>query len=215
MRHKGNRKMLVIAAAAFCLFATAAVSAAYWTDRIELGASVSTMDIGIKYDSDAVGLGNGSRFQPGESREFGFTVKNDGDISVDIKPVITIRTDKPMTGNGSLFKIVNSDGAEITGYDVEYFDAGGNTVDPAGGNAFTSVRYMLHDEITLAGEEQKDAGLGETSDTKNFNYQLKLAETTGNDFVNASAEMTVSTYAIQHRFRENGAQRWLEFPAAG
>ena len=47
------------------------------------------MDIGIKYDSDAAGLGNGSRFQPGESREFGFTVKNDGDISVDIKPVIT------------------------------------------------------------------------------------------------------------------------------
>ena len=214
MKLKGNRKLLTVGLAVFCLLATAAVSAAYWTDKIQINTSVDAMNIGIAYHEYAISLkDNKTTFQPGESREFGFTVDNTGSISVDIKPVITLSVDKPMMKNGSVFKLVDVSGAELEGFTAEYFDAGGNVVD--GDNAaFTKVRYMLDNQITLAGSAQKDADLGEVNASQAFTYYLKLAETTGNEFVNAHATMDVSTYAIQHRFRGDGEETWLEFPAA-
>lgn len=215
MKLKGNRKLLTVGLAVFCLLATAAVSAAYWTDKIEIKTSVDAMNIGIEYHDNAISLkDNKTTFQPGESREFGFTVDNTGSISVDIKPVITLSADKPMTKNGSVFKIVDSEGKELEGFTAEYFDEGGNVVDGDNNAAFTKVRYMLDNQITLAGSAQKDAVQREVNESQAFTYYLKLAETTGNEFVNAHATMDVSTYAIQHRFRGSGEERWLEFPAA-
>ena len=116
-----RHKAVTLAILAGCmLLISAAASAAFWTDMISLNQEVSSMTIGIKYDADNLGLDNTTPYLPGDSRDFAFKVVNSGDISVDIKPVMTLTASNDMVRGTSEFVITDSDGTEITDYTKTY-----------------------------------------------------------------------------------------------
>ena len=212
MKHKMNKRVAAVTAALAVALGTAAVSAAYWTDKEVISSTVRAMDIGIAYDTETTGFDEDDLFVPGDSRPFSFTVMNTGSVSVDSKPVITITSNKVMTEGGSAFRIVDAQGGNITGYTAVYLDEEGNEVEA--GEPYYTAEYTLADSMTLAGSEHDDPQRGEVSDSADFAYRLKLNEESGNDFQEAEATVTVSTYAIQHRNRNNQTDEWIHIAAA-
>ena len=204
-------KTFSVAAAAICLIGTAAASSAYWTDKISLNQEVSAMTIGVRYDSNSLGLEQADAYLPGESRDFNFKVINSGDISVDIKPVITITSTEDMKKGGSEFLIADESGNEIKGYTKKCYNDNGTALSESEiseGGTFKKVEYIQTDEKTLAGSRQKESAEGEIDTEQQYKYKLVLSDKTENDFKGASASIDVSTYAIQHRNREEGGD-WI------
>ena len=156
--------MLVILAAG--LVSTGAI--AYWTDSINTTSTVETLDIGIEYEDDQLSLSKASAFLPGEISEFSFKVMNVGSISADIKPVITVISDAPMSVGGSEYKLCDA------------------------------LYGSVHKDETL----DKDNESGSLINEKQFTCHLMLSEASDNSFMNVTAEVSVDTYAIQHRYSE-------------
>ena len=211
-----RHKAVALAILAVCmLLISAAASAAFWTDMISLNQEVSSMTIGIKYDADNLGLDNTTPYLPGDSRDFAFKVVNSGDISVDIKPVMTLTASNDMVRGTSEFVITDSDGTEITDYTKTYYDKEGVKLEEdavTAGEKFRTIEYELTNEKTLAGSMQKESSQGETESEKQYSYALKMSENTGNEFKNTTASLDVSTYAIQHRNRDAGDD-WISIAA--
>ena len=185
---------------------TAAV--AYWTDSISMQSSVSSLDIGIEYEEDALSIGKADSFLPGEMSDFSFKVVNTGSISADIRPVITVMTDVPMTIGGSEYVLCDENGEDISDeYEVSYY-INEEEVDAASGEEFDKAVYSRKIQNTLHGSVHKDESLdldtesGSLINEKQFICYLKLSENSGNEFMGASAEISVDTYAVQHRFSE-------------
>lgn len=211
MKHKFNKRVLAVTAALALVLGTAAVSAAYWTDKKEIHSTVEAMNIGIRHDKTALDV-QGSKYVPGDSNAFSFTVSNTGTVSVDIRPEIRISSSKPMTKDRSAFRLVNAGGEDITGYKVSYQDKQGNEVE--NGEPYDAVVYLLENEVTLAGSVHNDAEKSETEKDHTFSYYLKLNEATGNDFQDAAVSIDVSTYAIQHRNRTDHTTEWIKYVTA-
>ena len=210
-----NKSIFAVTAAVCLMAGTAVISSAFWTDMISLDQEVSSMTIGISYDSDSLGLDNAEPYLPGDSREFGFKVINSGDISVDIKPVMTISATNDMVKGASEFIITDADGNEITDYTKTYYDKDDVVITSErinAGEKFRKAVYELTGEETLSGSRQKDASEGEETSELSCSYALKMSENTGNDFKNTTASLEVSTYAIQHRNRDTGDE-WISIAA--
>ena len=210
MKNKMNKRVTALTAALALVLGTAAVSAAYWTDKKVISSQVRVMNIGIT-STLTDGLGTDDPYVPGDSKPFSFTVRNTGTASVDIKPVIRITSSKLMSSDASSFRIVDEDGTDVSGFDTVYLnDEGAEVAADAG---YMTVEYTLSDCVTLAGSEHADSTKGEVSDRRTFTYCLKLDEASDNGFQDATAAVDISTYAIQHRNRDNQSEEWIQIAA--
>ena len=199
------------AAAGLAVLATAASASAFWTDLEDIGTQVSALDVGIAYDAEESAAEDGL-YMPGDSRTVRFTVVNTGDISVDIRPVLTVTADRDMTLEGSRFLLTDAEGAEIEGYEKAYYTESGERLDAGAvgqGAAFRKLVYSCDKDIVLGGRAQQDEANGEGVLSHDFDYRLKLSEKSGNDFMGVSAKLDISTFAIQHRNREEGSGEWI------
>lgn len=196
--------MLVVLAVG--LASTGAI--AYWTDSINATATVETLDIGIEYEDDQLSLSKASAFLPGEISEFSFRVMNVGSISADIKPVITVISDAPMSVGGSEYKLCDEYGNDVGDeYEAVYF-SGEEEVEAQQGTEYDKVVYTRKTYNTLHGSIHKDETLDKDTESgtlineKEFICHLMLSEACDNDFMNVTAEVSVDTYAVQHRYSE-------------
>lgn len=207
IRLKIKITMLCIAA----VMAAATVSSAFWTDSIEMKQEIKAYDIGIDYEDESLSGISESPYIPGDARGFSFAVINSGDISVDIKPVISITASKDMIPGNSGFIITDAEGEEISGYEKKYIDESGEELskeDIEAGKAFRTLTYTKAREEVLAGSSQRDESIGEKETRREYSYGLKLLEDTDNSFAGAEAVIDISTYAIQHRNREASGE-WI------
>ena len=207
IRLKIKITMLCIAA----VMAAATVSSAFWTDRIEMEQEIKAYDIGIDYEDESLNGISESPYIPGDIKGFSFAVINSGDISVDIKPVISITASKDMIPGSSGFIITDAGGEEISGYEKKYIDESGKELtkeDIEEGKAYRTLIYTKADEEVLAGSSQQDESIGELETRRDYSYGLKLLEDTDNSFAGAEAVIDISTYAIQHRNREASGE-WI------
>lgn len=207
IRLKIKITMLCIAA----VMAAATVSSAFWTDSIEMKQEIKAYDIGIDYEDESLSGISESPYIPGDARGFSFAVINSGDISVDIKPVISITASKDMIPGNSGFIITDAEGEEISGYEKKYIDESGEELskeDIEAGKAFRTLTYTKAKGEVLAGSSQRDESIGEKETRREYSYGLKLLEDTDNSFAGAEAVIDISTYAIQHRNREASGE-WI------
>ena len=213
-RRKTKIKILkpaVLTASIAMMLCSIAAATAFWTDMITINEEVSALDIGIKYDATGIGLTGAEPYTPGDSRDFTFTVVNSGDISVDIKPEMTITSSADMVYGKTGFVITDASGTEVTDYTIRYYGEDDQEItksEAEDGTAYRKAVYTFTGEETLSGGAQADTSLGENADSKKYDYKLKLLSTTVNDYIGASASLDVSTYAIQHRNREENAD-WI------
>ncbi|MDO4439353.1 MAG: hypothetical protein Q4B86_07960 [Eubacteriales bacterium] len=218
-KNKLSKKLVVTISIALIAVASIGIaSMAYWTERIDLSSNIGTLDIGIQYDEEALNIAGNEAFVPGQKSDINFSVSNTGKTSVDIKPVISIKSDKNMTIGGSEFMLVNNnDTKAIEEFEIEYF-LNDVKVANSNGTAFNKAVYTAKRGITLAGSIQKDPELdkdvneGKIITTKAFSTALKLSESSDVGFMGAAAEVQIKTYAMQHRNTEEIRQdnNWIE-----
>lgn len=187
--------------------AGAAVSAAYWTDETKLSTTVNALDIGIAYAEEQLTVSHADQFLPGDRSPLSFSVQNRGAVSVDIKPVIKIHTSEPVK-MGEGYQLTSDTGETLNEtFDVTYYNGDKENKTPQQ-KPFDTVVYTAKAFTTLAGSVQQDESLdrdeasGKMLTEKPYQYALELQGTTGNGFMNADAQVEVSTHAIQHRNTE-------------
>lgn len=219
IKNKLSKKMVItISIALLAVASVGTASMAYWTERVDLSNNIGTLDIGIKYNEEALNIAGNEAFVPGQKSDFNFTVTNTGKTSVDIKPVISIKSDKNMTIGGSEFMLVNSSGLKAEDeFDIEYYLNDAKVADTKG-TVFNTAVYTSSKGTTLAGSIQKDPVLdkdavaGKLISSKEFSTALKLNEDSDVSFMDAAAEVKIKTYAVQHRNTEEIRQNnsWIE-----
>lgn len=203
-----RRGLLLMSAAALALTAIAGAALAYWTDHIEASASVGTLDLEIRYGEEGLPLPEGISMLPGDVVPIRFLVKNSGQVSSDVKPVVRLHTEKPMRLNGSCYQLVTEDGSSSDpNYEVSYRNGATEVSDPSN-EAFDTVCYTARQAVTLVGSVQNDTVLdrdessGQLLAEQAYTCYLKLNEHTGNEFMGTRLDLQVDTYAIQHRNTE-------------
>ncbi len=219
IKNRLSKKMVIaISMALIAAVSIGTASMAFWTERIDLSNNIGTLDIGIKYNEEALSIAGNEAFVPGQKSDINFSVSNTGKTSVDIKPVISIKSDKNMTIGGSEFMLVNSSGVKAEDeFDIEYF-LKDEKVGDSKGTVFDTAVYTASKGTTLAGSIQKDPELDKDSNegilisSKDFSTALKLNEASDVAFMDAAAEVKIKTYAVQHRnteeIRKNNS--WIE-----
>lgn len=203
-----RRGLLLIAVAVCGLTAATGTALAYWTDHIEASASVGTLNIGISYGEGKPLLPEELSMLPGDIVPFTFLVQNSGQISADVKPVISLHSEKPMQLNASCYEMVTEDGAgPDSQFEASYWNGETAVSDPAN-ETFHTIRYTAKNPVTLAGSVQNDAVLdrdersGQLLHEQTYTCYLKLHEQTSNELMGSKLEVKVDTYAIQHRNTE-------------
>ena len=220
LRFSKHLRLLMMLGATAALTAGTAASLAYWTDRVETTASVGTLSIGIDYGDEAIQLLGDGKLLPGDVVPFTFEVKNSGQISADIRPVIQISSSAPMQKDKTGYHLVTKDGADASDQFELAFRNGETPVENPETETYDTIQFTSKEAVTLAGsvqndpEEDKDEASGKVLHEKEFTYYLKLHEKSDNAFMGSTAELQVSTYAIQHRNTE-GITEQTDWIAAG
>ena len=206
---KGSKSRLLLAMLLIILslFAASAAASAFWTDGIATGSIVSSLKLKIDYGEDGVVIEEADQILPGDMKKLRFTVKNTGDISADVRPVISISSDKMMCIGASEYLLCDELGEPIEGYEPKYF-LGKEEVEARKGNTYDRVEYTKTVGNTLCGGIHKDAEQDLDMESKSlisektYELMLKLSENSGNDLMGALASINVDTIAVQHRFSD-------------
>jgi len=183
------------ASIALCVAALGMGAMSYFTDwkeadttQTHAGTVEATLDLQTKDLDGDLGLIN-----PGDVTPFNFVITNTGEKSIDVKPVITIKSDKAMNPDDMEFKIVKenkADGSETL------IDTVGDVVMSSDNKVAT---YTIADS-PLAGSVERDVTKdGSTENTKEYTYYFAFDEDAKNNMQGAKLDVKVEMYAKQHR----------------
>ena len=207
------RTMVIVLTASVVICVASVGASAYWTDGIEGDSIVSALNLSIAYADPGVEIEEGDSLLPGDERDMSFIVENTGEISADVRPVISIGSESDMSIGGSEYLLLDRSGQRLMDYDVEYYH-GEELVEPLEGNVYDKAVYTKKTGNTLFGsrhrdeEQDMDTESGGLINEKEYSFVIRLSENSGNDFMDASARIEVDTIAVQHRFSDgiiNGA----------
>lgn len=155
---KTNKNRLIRGTAlAVCIAALGIGAISYFTDyksadttQTHAGTVEATLDLQTKDLDGALGIIN-----PGDVTPFNFVITNTGEKSIDVKPVITIKSDRAMNPDDMEFKLVKENKADGT---ETLIDTVGTVVMSEGNKVAT---YTITDS-PLAGSVEKDQQYLET-----------------------------------------------------
>ena len=176
-------------------------SMAYFTDRetASVKATAGTVDLALTEAWADV-----SNFNPGDKADFGYTISNDGNKSVDIRETIVLTSSVAMdAATQAEFELYHATDVEKA--------ANGSYVPKTGTNPITtgadrivssdskSIKYVI-DEYTLNGvgnNAEKETGISATSKTSD--YVLVFRNTSGDAFQGSELKVDLLAEAKQHR----------------
>ena len=193
--NKGNQKVVRGTAVALCVAALGMGAMSYFTDyksadttQTHAGTVEATLDLTTKDLTGGLGIVN-----PGDVAPFNFTLTNTGEKSIDVKPVITVKSNKAMNPDDMEFKIVKENKADGT---ETLIDVVGR-VEMSEGNKV--AKYTIADS-PLAGSVEKDMDKDGTTETsKQYNYYFVMDEDSKNNMQGAELDIKVEMFAKQHR----------------
>lgn len=196
---KTNKNRLIRGTAlAVCIAALGIGAISYFTDyksadttQTHAGTVEATLDLQTKDLDGALGIIN-----PGDVTPFNFVITNTGEKSIDVKPVITIKSDRAMNPDDMEFKLVKENKADGT---ETLIDTVGRVVMSEGNKVAT---YTITDS-PLAGSVEKDQSTdGATENSKTYNYYFAFDEDAKNNMQGATLDVSVEMFAKQHRNTE-------------
>lgn len=196
---KMNKNRLIRGTAlAVCIAALGIGAISYFTDyksadttQTHAGTVEATLDLQTKDLDGALGIIN-----PGDVTPFNFVITNTGEKSIDVKPVITIKSDRAMNPDDMEFKLVKENKADGT---ETLIDTVGTVVMSEGNKVAT---YTITDS-PLAGSVEKDSSTdGATENSKTYNYYFAFDEDAKNNMQGATLDVSVEMFAKQHRNTE-------------
>lgn len=196
---KTNKNRLIRGTAlAVCIAALGIGAISYFTDyksadttQTHAGTVEATLDLQTKDLDGALGIIN-----PGDVTPFNFVITNTGEKSIDVKPVITIKSDRAMNPDDMEFKLVKENKADGT---ETLIDTVGKVVMSEGNKVAT---YTITDS-PLAGSVERDQSTdGATENSKTYNYYFAFDEDAKNNMQGATLDVSVEMFAKQHRNTE-------------
>lgn len=196
---KMNKNRLIRGTAlAVCIAALGIGAISYFTDyksadttQTHAGTVEATLDLQTKDLDGALGIIN-----PGDVTPFNFVITNTGEKSIDVKPVITIKSDRAMNPDDMEFKLVKENKADGT---ETLIDTVGRVVMSEGNKVAT---YTITDS-PLAGSVERDQSTdGATENSKTYNYYFAFDEDAKNNMQGATLDVSVEMFAKQHRNTE-------------
>lgn len=196
---KTNKNRLIRGTAlAVCIAALGIGAISYFTDyksadttQTHAGTVEATLDLQTKDLDGALGIIN-----PGDVTPFNFVITNTGEKSIDVKPVITIKSDRAMNPDDMEFKLVKENKADGT---ETLIDTVGKVVMSEGNKVAT---YTITDS-PLAGSVENDQSTdGATENSKTYNYYFAFDEDAKNNMQGATLDVSVEMFAKQHRNTE-------------
>lgn len=196
---KTNKNRLIRGTAlAVCIAALGIGAISYFTDyksadttQTHAGTVEATLDLETKDLDGALGIIN-----PGDVTPFNFVITNTGEKSIDVKPVITIKSDRAMNPDDMEFKLVKENKADGT---ETLIDTVGKVVMSEGNKVAT---YTITDS-PLAGSVENDQSTdGATETSKTYNYYFAFDEDAKNNMQGATLDVSVEMFAKQHRNTE-------------
>lgn len=195
---KGSKRVVRGTAVALCITALGMGAMSYFTDyksadTTQTHAGTVEAELNLKTKDLTNGLGI---INPGDVTPFNFTITNTGEKSIDVKPVITVKSDKAMNPDDMEFKIVKENKADGTE----------TLIDVVGrvemSNENKTATYTITDSA-IAGSVEKDQDKdGATEASKDYNYYFAFDEDAKNNMQGAKLDITVEMYAKQHRNTE-------------
>ena len=206
---KGNRRGMLSALALFLFLLTGLAGAgAYRLSGIKAPARLKVMHYGLSTEIDEAKTEQLNDLFPGEERSIVFKVKNTGDVSVDVQPVITLESpDRPMEKDRS-FILKGAGDREI--YTAVYY-RDGVLLEESGGTLWDRAVFTLSGSDILSGKLQKDGrGAGEAQDAdagsadaeKEYCCLLAMHPQASNALMGAALNITIETRASQYRREE-------------
>lgn len=183
---KTNKNRLIRGTAlAVCIAALGIGAISYFTDyksadttQTHAGTVEATLDLQTKDLDGALGIIN-----PGDVTPFNFVITNTGEKSIDVKPVITIKSDRAMNPDDMEFKLVKENKADGT---ETLIDTVGKVVMSEGNKVAT---YTITDS-PLAGSVENDQSTdGATENSKTYNYYFAFDEDAKNNMQGATLDV--------------------------
>lgn len=173
---------------------------AYFTDREEVNVSVTTGSVDLAVDA---AWQDAELFKPGDGADLHYTVANHGNIAIDVREKIVIKSTVPMAeDNQAEFEVYDAKDLVVdeTGAYVPVEGATPITdgVDRVFSNDQTVITYSL-DEYALNGDGEGAEVVEDIMDTtKARDYVLVFDVAATNDFQDAGVTVELLAEAKQH-----------------
>lgn len=202
-----NKKKAVLAGSLAGLMALGGTFA-FFTDRVETDATATagTVDLSLTESWEDV-----ANFNPGDKADLNYTIKNDGNKSVDVRERIVVQSSVAMdAADQAEFEIYrasdvepDANGAYQPKYGAEPITTGADRIVSADNQSITYeiAQYVLNGTGIAAEEED---GVSETSHASE--YVLVFKGSADNDF--QAADVTVDLVAEAKQHRNTGDDTW-------
>lgn len=208
------KKRLTMVMAVVCCLSLLVGSLAYFTDKETKSATATAGNIDLEFvDASAFAehkmtnqtngytdgkvwtdsklVKDGDIMNPGDQFDMGYTLKNEGSKSMDVRQKITVT----VTKGGSA--------QALTEADLQYFmtsDAGNFKLDATETDYDAGKLVYVMDDIILSGSIEEDGD----ATSKDFDTYLTFAGSALNQFMDSSVNVELVVEAKQHRNTEAG-----------
>lgn len=195
MRKQSNKKGVVRVAAGFATILVLSMGAfSYFTNyqTKQLAARAGTLTTTITGETED--LTNGlTILNPGDANPLCFTVNNTGSKSADIKAVMTVKSELPLTENAHEYKITDKSGTELSGVLSED----------------KTVLVYTVDDVVLQGSVECGESDGNISSCQ-YDYRFVMDKNAKNIWQGSEVEVKIETFAKQHRNTSSLGNDWTE-----
>ena len=195
---KKPKKLMALVLAIATVAALAVGTLAFFTDRIQAGATATAGTLELALTN--IETGTATDLKPGTGCPVNFTLSNKGNKSADIKEVLILRSPVAMTAGAEEFDLYLASDVTLTADGKATIKAGAQplaarTVSPDK----KSITYTI-DQFTLNGTgTAAETESGVTSNAKTSAYVLVFKNTAGNSFQNITVTLDYMAQAKQHR----------------
>lgn len=198
-----NRKHTAKAAgaAALAVAVMAAGSLAYFTDRQEATATATAGTVDVATNTSWTDI---TGFAPGDMADFGYTISNDGNKSIDVRETIVLKSSVAMdAATQAEFELYHAgdveqaaNGSYVPKAGAEPITKGANRVVSADN---TSIRYILDEYILNGTGANAETESGVTVTSQATDYVLVFKDSASNTFQGAELSVDLLAEAKQHR----------------
>lgn len=196
---KKPKKLMALVLAIATVAALAVGTLAFFTDRIQAGATATAGTLELALTN--IETGTATDLKPGTGCPVNFTLSNKGNKSADIKEVLVLRSPVAMTaGAATEFDLYLASDVTLTATGkVTIKDGKSPVATRVVAQDGKSITYTI-DQFTLNGTgTAAETESGVTSNAKTSAYVLVFKNTAGNSFQNITVTLDYMAQAKQHR----------------
>ena len=204
MKHKRTISLVLAIASILCF---AVGSLAFFTDRIESGATAKAGSLDLVLSSITKSTTADYKLKPGDGVKIDFTLSNQGNKSADVREILVLSSpDIAMTAASPEFELYKASDVTLSG-NLATVKSGAS---PVAVRALASdnkkITYTIGEFILNGTGTGAETETGAVGTAKASSYVMVFKSTAGNTFANKTVTLYYEAQAKQHR--NTGPDTW-------